>query len=206
MSTSGDIKPDGGDIEAGEPISPPPMANRKRDDQMAAIRRILSDVKENAAAEPETEVEGPPAPTASPAPMRTRDDGVEGADTQKSWIDGANKAERAIREQPAPSSYDIARLRRSHEMRVKALLRSKARRKHGGAFLTGFALASVVTATLVGLYVLHPQIIAVSPEMAPAINEYVATVDRYRVQADERTAEWRGWLAARFGNLAGSKE
>ncbi len=105
-----------------------------------------------------------------------------------------------------PSSCDVAGLRRSHEKRVKALLRSKARRKQSGAFLTAFTLVSVVTATMVGLYFLHPQIIAASPEMAPAINEYVVTVDRYRVEANERTAEWSGWLVERIGKLAGKEE
>ncbi len=105
-----------------------------------------------------------------------------------------------------PSSCDVAGLRRSHEKRVKALLRSKARRKQSGAFLTGFTLVSVVTATMVGLYALHPQIIAASPQMVPAMNEYVVTVDRFQVDFNEKTAEWKAWLVERIGNLAGKEE
>ena len=59
---------------------------------------------------------------------------------------------------------------------------------------------------MVGLYILHPQIIAASPEMAPAMNEYVVTVDRYRIEANERTAEWRSWLVERVGKLTGEEE
>ncbi len=206
MITSGEVEPGGGDIEAGASISPPPMANGNRDDQMAAIRQILSDVNKDADTEPKAEVEERPAPAAPRAPMRRRDDGVESGDTPKSWVDSAIKAGGAARGQPVPSSCDVAGLRRSHEKRVKALLRSKARRKQSGAFLTGFTLVSVVTATMVGLYALHPQIIAASPQMAPAMNEYVVTVDRFRVDFNEKTAEWKAWLVERIGNLAGKEE
>lgn len=59
----------------------------------------------------------------------------------------------------------------------------------------------MVTATFVGLYVLQPQIIAASPRMGPALTEYVVTVDRYRVELNEKTAEWKTWLAERIGAL-----
>jgi hypothetical protein len=182
------------------------MSNGSRDDQMAAIRQILSDVNKDADTEPKAEVEERPAPVVPRAPMRRRDDDVESGDKLMSRVDCAIKAGGAARGHPTPSRCDIAGLRRSHEKRVKTLLRSKARRKQDGALLTGFTLVSAVTATMVGLYVLHPQIIAASPEMAPAINEYVVTVDRYRVEASERTAEWSGWLVERIGKLAGKEE
>ena len=92
-------------------------------------------------------------------------------------------------------------MRRLHEKRAKKLQRSRERRKKSGAFVTGFTLVAMVTATFVGLYVLQPQIIAASPRMEPALTEYVVTVDRYRVELNETTAEWKTWLVERIGAL-----
>jgi hypothetical protein len=200
MIASGEVK-SGGGIKAGALSSPPPMANIDRDDQMAAIRQVLADVKKDADTGPKAEVEERPAPAAPRAPMRRRDNDVESGDTPASWIDSTIKSGGAARGQPAPSRCDVAGLRRSHDKRAKKLLRSEARRKKSGAFLTGLTLVSLVTATMVGLYVLHPQIIAASPKMAPAINEYVVTVDRYRVEVNEKTEEWSGWFIERVGRL-----
>lgn len=171
----------------------------ERDQQMAAIRQVLADlIVDDDDVDAKAEVEERPA---SRAPMRKRDDELEDEDAARSWADNAfNSASTKV--QSAPRRCDIVGLRRSHDKRVKALLRSEARRKKSGAFLTGFTLVSVIAAAMVGLYVLHPQIIAASPEMAPAMNEYVGTVDRYRVETNERTAEWSGWLAERIGKIA----
>ncbi len=65
---------------------------------------------------------------------------------------------------------------------------------------------AMVTATMVGLYVMHPQIITASPKMAPAMNQYVVTVDRYRVELNEKTTEWRAWLTERIGALGDDDE
>jgi hypothetical protein len=192
----------GGEAKAAG--SNPPTANGSRDDQMAAIRQILSDVNEEADTEPKAEAEARPAPAAPRAPMRRRDDDDD-RDQLESQIDDLTKALRAAMGLP-PSGYDAAGLRRSHEKRANKLQHAEERRKKNGVFLTGFTLVSAVTVTMIGLYVLHPQIIAASPEMAPAINEYVVTVDRYRAEANERTAEWRGWLVERIGKLTGKEE
>ncbi len=37
--------------------------------------------------------------------------------------------------------------------------------------------------------------------MEPALIEYVVTVDRYRVELNEKTAEWKVWLTERIGAL-----
>ena len=190
--------------EAEASDSTPLMSNGSRDDQMAAIRQILSDVNKDADTEPKAEVEERPAPAAPRAPMRRRDDDDD-RDQLEPQIDDFTKALRAAKGLP-PSGYDAAGLRRSHEKRANKLQRAEERRKRPWIFLTGFTLVSAVTATMVGLYVLHPQIIAASPEMAPAINEYVATVDRYRAEANDRTAEWSGWLGERIGKLTGKEE
>jgi predicted Zn finger-like uncharacterized protein len=201
-----DSAPDAPDFDA--PDSTPPAASGNRDEQMAAIRQMLSDLKEGADAAPEPEPEeARPAPAAPAPSMRKRaEDEEDGRDHLKSRLDQLSNSGRSAKGQPEQSGYDAAKLRRMHEKRAKKLQRSRERRKKSGAFITGFTLVSVVAGTMVGLYVLKPQIIASSPEMAPAMNEYVVTVDRYRVELNETTAEWREWLVARIEGLTGKKE
>lgn len=191
------------DSDSDAPNTTPPPAAGNRDEQMAAIRQMLSDLKDGADAEPELEPEQPrtvPAPPAPPMRVRPGDE-EDSRDQLKSRIDQLSKAGRAAKGQREESGYNAAKLRRMHEKRAKKLQRSRERRKKSGAFLTGFTLVTLVMGTMVGLYILKPQIIASSPEMAPALNEYVVTVDRYRVELNETTAEWREWLVARFENL-----
>jgi hypothetical protein len=193
------------EIEAPSPT--PPQACGNRDDRMVAIRQMLSDLKEDADIAIGPEVEERAAPAAPEPSMRERDR-VDDDDRDQlgSRIDDLTKAIRAANGRPVPRGYDAVRLRRSHETRAKKLQRAKGRREKSGAFMTGFTLVSVVTATMVGFYILHPQIIAASPQMAPAINEYVVTVDRYRVEGNETAAEWKAWLAERIGKLTGKEE
>jgi len=179
---------------------PPPAATGDREDQMVAIRQMLSDLKESADAAPEVEPEVRPPPVAPTPTMRKRDVDDD-IDTLKSRIDGVDKLGRAIKGEAGQSGYDAAKLRRLHEKRARKLQRARERRKKSGAFLTGFTLVAMVTATMVGLYVLHPQIITASPRMEPALTEYVVTVDRYRVELNEKTAEWKAWLVDRVGAL-----
>jgi len=186
--------------ETTEPNQPPPAATGDREDQMAAIRQMLSDLKDSADAAPESEPEARPAPVAAIPTMRKRDEDEE-VDPLKSRIDGVDKLGRAIKGEAAKSGYDAAKLRRLHEKRAKKLQRSRERRRKSGGFLTGFTLVAMVTATMVGLYVMQPQIIAASPRMKPALTEYVVTVDRYRVELNEKTAEWKAWLVERIGAL-----
>ncbi|MCH8167325.1 MAG: zinc-ribbon domain-containing protein [Proteobacteria bacterium] len=179
---------------------PPPAAAGDRKDQMAAIRQMLTDLKDSADAAPEPVPESRPEPVAPTPTMRKRDED-EDIDALKSRIDGVDKLGRTKKGEAAPSGYNAAKLRRLHEKRAKKLQRSRERRKKSGAFLTGFTLMAMVTATMVGLYVLQPQIIDASPRMKPALTEYVVTVDRYRVELNEKTAEWRAWLTERIGAL-----
>jgi predicted Zn finger-like uncharacterized protein len=188
------------DNETAAPSPLPSAAIGDREDQMAAIRQMLTDLKDGADAAPEPEPEARSAPVAPTPTMRRRDEDDD-IDPLKSRIDGADKRGRAAKGEAAQSGYDAAKLRRLHEKRAKKLQRSRERRKKSGAFLTGFTLMTVVTATMVGLYVLHPQIIASSPRMKPALTEYVVTVDRYRVELNEKTTEWKAWLTERIGAL-----
>ena len=192
------------DDESEDDFSNPPPATGDRDQQMQAIRQMLADLKETAdTAEPEPEPEQDHSPDAPTPTMRKRDED-EDRDTLKSRIDELTKSSKAAKGEAAQSGYDAARLRRLHEKRAKKLQRSRERRGKSGGFLTGFTLVAVVTATMVGLYVLKPQIIAASLE--PALNEYTVTVDRYRVELNESTAEWQTWLKERIAKLRGEEQ
>jgi hypothetical protein len=192
-----------GGKSAAAQIPQPPPASGDREEQMAAIRQMLADLKEGADAAPEAEPDlEPEQEPVTPAPvMRKRvEDEDEERDALKSRIDQLDKTSRAAKGEAAASGYDPAKLRRMHERRAKKLQRSRERKKKSGSFLTGFTLVAVVTATMVGLYVMRPQIIASAPQMGPALNEYVETVDRYRVELNEATAEWKAWLVERIEN------
>ena len=186
----------------------PPAATGDREEQMAAIRQMLADLKEGADAATEIEPEPTPKePVAPPPSMRRRaEDDEEERDALKSRIDELDKTGRAAKGEAATSGYDPAKLRRMHEKRAKKLQRSRERKKKSGAFLTGFTLVALVTATMVGLYVLRPQIVTTAPQMGPALNEYVVTIDRYRVDMNEATTEWKAWLVERIGGLTGKEK
>lgn len=186
--------------------APPPAAG-DRDQQMDAIRKMLADLKEGA----EAADEAVPEPVAKPEaeeraqPVRRRDADEDERDTLKSRIDELTKMGKAAKGEAGQSGYDTHRLRKLHEKRAKRLQKARERRGKSGAFMTGFTLVALVVLTMVGLYVMKPQIVAASPGMAPAMDEYVVTVDRYRVQINEQTAEWRGWITERIAKLRGEE-
>ena len=88
----------------------------------------------------------------------------------------ANKTEKA-------KVVDVKSIRRRHDRKERARKREKA--PGNGAFLTGFLLVVILVAVLISLYVLHPAIINRMPATADALNEYVATVDGFRVSIAE---------------------
>ena len=197
----------GAAAEGAQAAPHPGVADSGRQEQMDSIRRMLEDLKRSAEAdepgpEPATLPTPPPVP---PTPMVRKQEVVEAeeGDPLRSKIDRMDNAARSLKGTPAATNYDAVKLRRKHEKRAKRLQRARDRRKRSGAFLTGFTLVAGVAATMVGLYVMHPQIIAASPEVEPAMNEYVVTVDRYRIQLDEATAGWQAWVSERIGKLTG---
>lgn len=192
------------------------IAGGSREQQMDSIRRMLDDLKRNSENEPEPE---PAAAAAKPgrADLTARrqaekhdfDDAEEDEveiDPLKSRIAQLDKSGSPLKEAKRSANYDAARLRRMHEKRARRLQKAKERKQKSGAFLTGFTLVAAVAGVMVGLYVLKPQIVASSPQMAPALNEYVVTVDRYRVALDKATAGWRAWVTKKIGPLVGNKQ
>ncbi len=169
-------------------------------DLLLSIRRILSEV--NARPDDQIRIDVPEIPgTGSRVYRRFRDD-ENGAELTRrlGWL-----ATRAAASRSDAESFDTTRLRRSHEKRVKRIQRARARRKSRGLVSTGLTLVSMVAATLAGIYLLHPQIIAASPRLAPAIQQYVETIDRYRAEGGQETAELRDWLADRLGKPAAAE-
>lgn len=186
-----------------------PAAGGGRDDQLAAIRRMLSDLKESADAVPSAKAETEPDEGAVAAAARGfyRDTAAEEReDPLKARITQVDQLSRAVKGEPAQTSYDAAQLRRRHEKRAKRMQRARERRSKSGGFLTGFTLVAMVASVVVGLYVMQPQIIAASPELEPAMNQYVTTIDRYRVELGERTEVWKAWLTERIANLGGDEK
>jgi predicted Zn finger-like uncharacterized protein len=198
------VAPTGSETAAPSPVPSP--ASGDREEQMAAIRQMLSDLKEGVEEAPEPEMAPPPQADAPAPTMRVNKEEEEELDPLKSRIDNLSNTAKAAKGQSGQSGYDAARMRKLHEKRAKKLQKSRERKKRSGGFITGFTLVGVVTATMVGLYVMHPQIIEAQPKMAPAMNEYVVTVDRYRVELNEKTTEWKAWLTERIGGLAKDEE
>jgi len=182
---------------AEEPVSPPP-ASGDRDAQMAAIRQMLSDLKETSESAPQRDLAAPRPVERSESPRRAE---APDRDPLKARIEELEGHARAVKGEPMESGYDAHKLRKRHEKRAKQFQRARERRKRSGAFITGFTFVAFVAASLSGLYVLHPKIVAVAPEMEPAMTEYVNTIDRLRIEFDETTAEWRAWLENRIAGL-----
>lgn len=184
-----------------------------REQQMDTIRRMLEELKRTEESGPDPDAAAAVARPSRPAQTaRRRDEDDELADEDleadplKARISRLTKEGRPGKEAARLANYDAAKLRKKHERRARQLQRAKERRRRSGAFLTGFTLVAAVAATMVGLYVLQPQIVASSPQMGPAMNQYVVTVDRYRVVLDEATAGWQAWIAEQVSRLGGSDE
>ena len=186
---------------SGTAASPPPAAG-DREEQMDAIRKMLSDLKEGADAAADAEPEPSPKPEPeTPQVVRKRSEDEDDSDSLKSRIDDLTKLGKAAKGEAALTGYDTQKLRKLHEKRAKRMQKARERRKKSGAFITGFTFVGVIALTMMGLYVMKPQIVAASPGMAPAMDEYVVAVDRYRVDLNAKTVELRAWLEERIGKM-----
>jgi predicted Zn finger-like uncharacterized protein len=198
--------PDDDEDVSAPPANLPPPATGNRDEQMAAIRKMLSDLKDAADTGSDSS-DGAAAGAAAAAAAsvgpsaKRREDDAPNRNRLEDRIDDVDKLAKMVKGEPTGDGYDATRLRKRHEKRAKRMQRARERRKKSGAFVTGFTLVALVAAVMVGLYVMHPQIIAASPELEPALTQYVNTVDRYRVEFAATTDEWKAWLSERIGNL-----
>ena len=190
---------------------PPPPAEGGRDEQMAAIRKMLNDLKESAKDVPDRSDSGddedddePSAPI--PSSRRRDDDDVPNRDSLKGRIEDVDKLSKMIKGEPTASGYDAAKLRKRHEKRAKRMQKARDRRRKSGAFFTGFTFVVVVTCTFTGLYVFSGQISAASPKMGPAMTQYANTVDRYRIELKATADEWKEWVTNRVQGIKDKAE
>ena len=108
MSTSVEIE-----REVAAPGPTPLTASGDRDNQMATIHQMLSDVEKEIAADPVVEE---PAESAAPEPTmieRARDDDDD-PDQLESQINDLTYAIRSAKGLKVPSGYDATKLRRAH--------------------------------------------------------------------------------------------
>ena len=187
----------------------PGQAQRQsRGRQMAEIRQMLGEVQQAEARRAGPEARAvPPAPEEPPARRGAarrdtvpEDEGdpeaVEETEQflrDRVGLSGQSGRVRQAREH-GRTSGDRRKLMRRHRRKT---LEKQVREKRGsGAGLTGFLLVVLVAATLTGLYVLHPQIIARAPSTEPALRDYVAAVDGLRGDIAAATADIREKVAA----------
>lgn len=91
---------------------------------------------------------------------------------------------------------DVKKLRRAHKRKVSQQKHAKA--AGSGAFYTGLLLVAIIAAVMVGLYVLHPQIIERMPGTRDALTQYVATIDGLRVSIAETYTNVRVWITQKL--------
>jgi hypothetical protein len=175
-------------------------------EKIAALRKVLSEMSAADSEAPVTEANEVRDPEPAPPGVNRSERHYEAGTSLFRGTDHFTDFDATGERENVPIAYTIADLRRSHLQRAKRHQRAMQRRSKTGSFLTGLVLASAVTGTMVGLYVLHPQIINAQPQLAPALYEYVETVDKYRTAGEQRSAEWRGWLTERIGNLSKAQQ
>jgi len=195
-------------LDANDAVTDPnrPADFGAPDEKLAALRKVLHEIESEEASAPEVA----PDDASVPEPMRPGADPSERNFTPSASLfrrdDHLTDLDAAVAPGKEQVVFTIADLRRAHMNRAKRHADAMARRNKRGPFLSGIVLASAVAATMVGLYVMHPQIITARPQLAPALNEYVETVDRYRAAGAERTAECREWLTDRIDSLTAAKQ
>jgi predicted Zn finger-like uncharacterized protein len=187
-----------------------PAATGSRDDQLATIRQMLSDLKASADSGPEAETEEEPEP-ANPVSATARgfyrdSEAEERQDPLKARINQVDTLGRAVKGEPAQNNYDAAQLRKRHEKRAKRMQRARERQRKSGGFMTGFTLIAMVASVVVGLYVLQPRIVASQPQLEPVMNQYVTTIDRYRIELGEQTEVWKSWITEKIEKVSNDEQ
>ncbi len=191
------------------PIAPPP-ASASRHEQLAEIREMLAEVQTESRA---TAAIAPGAAGAAAVSAATQDRALgaepslsgRSADAPRNVADLdrgdpidtlREKLSQKDVQRMAPPPPDTRKLRRAHARKEAHRRRREA--QGSGAFLTGFLLVVVVAAIMVALYLLHPQIIARMPGTEPALTEYVATIDGWRVGVSETFGGLTDWVVDKF--------
>ena len=187
----GTAAPPPSNTDVGGAADARPAGATGREEQMAEIRRMLDELQSPraqglaagataaaAAASLGAPVAPSPEPSAAKAPEPA--DEPEPNDSLRQKL--LNHDARAKSEKP---NYDRAKLIKKHARRHRRRLAAEEQRNSSGAFLTGFTLTAAVACTMALVYAYEPAIVARMPQTAPAMQEYVATIDQWRASAGE---------------------
>lgn len=184
---TGDAPPERKDpatLEHGPSARP---ADEDRAQQMAQIRSMLNEIKQSPGASPAPEREEeeedyapPKRPSAAERALREAEE--EERDPLRAKLDAYARPGGHDPQQ----KYTRQKILKKHAKKVR---RRKLDEKRGsGTFFTGFLLIVLVVSVMASVYLLAPQIIAKVPEAEPAISDYVATMDAFRIWAGEHIA------------------
>ena len=178
---------DDDDSDAG-PASREDELAGDRAQQMAQIRSMLDDIKQSPQA----------TPAASPEPEEDEEDHEEPTPQRPSAVERSMREVEEEERDPLrakldqyakPRKVSDAKVTRSRMLKkhAKKVRRRKMEEKRGtGTFMTGFLLVVLVVSVMAAVYLLSPLIIERFPESEPAIRDYVATMDQFRLWLGER--------------------
>lgn len=186
---------------AAEPQAAATSSSRTQ--QLAEIREMLAEVQAEDHTAPTVQRDTPLQDDSLTGPAKPRAAALADADRPASNApeetmgrDPIDPLEERAQNRPNKTEkakpVDLKSIRRRHDRKERARQREKS--MTNGAFLTGFLLVVIIVAVLIGLYVLHPAIISKLPGTEQALNEYVATIDSFRVSIAETVDQARRWL------------
>ena len=180
-------------IAAGEVDETPTGDGGGRNQQLSDIRAMLEEMQNE-------DRRGAPSSHASRQQFEVQEEVYErepiGRDPDESETAFRNRLTKVQGGREPAKPVDVQRIRRTHDRRITR--KKHAKSAGSGLFATGVMLVIVVVGTMVGLYVLHPQIIAKEPELQGAMLEYVAAIDTMRAGFNDTVGEYGKWAMERF--------
>ena len=182
-----------GDAPAGRAEREDELAG-DRAQQMAQIRSMLDDIKQSPqtapAAEPRIEDEDEDEDEEHEQPAPARPSAVERS-MREVEEDERDPLRAKLEQYAKPGKTTDPRQTRKRMLKkhAKKVRRRKMEEKRkGGTFTTGFLLVVLVVSVMAAVYLLAPVISARFPETEPAIRDYVATMDQFRLWLGEQVA------------------
>lgn len=162
--------------------------------QMEQIRSLLNEIKET------------PATTITPAEEDEEDEDAYAQAARPTAVERSLAELEAEERDPLRAKLEefgrpkkIGDVKANRNKMLKKHAKKVRRRKMeeakgSGTFTTGFLLVVMIVAIMVSVYLLSDVIIAKAPESEPAIRDYVATMDQFRIWAAEQIGAARAWV------------
>jgi hypothetical protein len=170
------------------PVEQDPEAGREQ--QMAEIRKMLTQLQGSETAAPERGDE-----------VFAREKDVAGVERMAAEAEDYRDPirEKILEGEAGPGGhrwksrgeYKRDGLMRKHQQRTRRRMMAEKQRKSRSGFWTGLAVVGLGVGLMAAVYVFHPQIIERAPGTEQALTDYVAAVDRLRVQAADAVAHVR---------------